>query len=279
MRWGGGWWDARTGDRRAIRTQLAMWKQILAWGRASRAIWAVERQRNTESRTPWSSKSEGGEGGGLEIHRSCSSKRRGNRSEYGYSSRRLRFRLRFWPRTGRAGADFPSKPITVVIPLAAGGAVDTNVRIMLESMRPRSASRSWSRTSAAPAAPPASTGSRARRPTATRSASAPGARTSSTPSSIRRPTTWRRISSGGAVAERAALVHRAEKPAAEGLLGVHRLPQGKRRQGHGRLGQTLAAARRCAATILARPPAPASRWCPIAAARRRCRISWRATST
>ena len=30
---------------------------------------------------------------------------------------------------------FPSKPITVVIPLAAGGAVDTNVRIMLESMR------------------------------------------------------------------------------------------------------------------------------------------------
>src|SRR6476620_4809692 len=30
---------------------------------------------------------------------------------------------------------FPSKPITVVIPLAAGGAVDTNVRTMLESMR------------------------------------------------------------------------------------------------------------------------------------------------
>jgi tripartite-type tricarboxylate transporter receptor subunit TctC len=30
---------------------------------------------------------------------------------------------------------YPSKPITVVIPLAAGGAVDTNVRIMLESMR------------------------------------------------------------------------------------------------------------------------------------------------
>ena len=30
---------------------------------------------------------------------------------------------------------FPSKPITVVIPLAAGGAVDTMVRTMLESMR------------------------------------------------------------------------------------------------------------------------------------------------
>ena len=30
---------------------------------------------------------------------------------------------------------FPSKPITVVIPLAAGGAVDTMVRTMIESMR------------------------------------------------------------------------------------------------------------------------------------------------
>jgi tripartite-type tricarboxylate transporter receptor subunit TctC len=37
---------------------------------------------------------------------------------------------------GAARAEtFPSKPITVVIPLAAGGAVDTNVRTMLESMR------------------------------------------------------------------------------------------------------------------------------------------------
>jgi tripartite-type tricarboxylate transporter receptor subunit TctC len=37
---------------------------------------------------------------------------------------------------GAAQAEtYPSKPITVVIPLAAGGAVDTNVRIMLESMR------------------------------------------------------------------------------------------------------------------------------------------------
>src|SRR3954468_20743620 len=30
---------------------------------------------------------------------------------------------------------YPSKPITVVIPLAAGGAVDTMVRTMTESMR------------------------------------------------------------------------------------------------------------------------------------------------
>jgi tripartite-type tricarboxylate transporter receptor subunit TctC len=37
--------------------------------------------------------------------------------------------------TGVQAQTYPSKPITVVIPLAAGGAVDTNVRIMLESMR------------------------------------------------------------------------------------------------------------------------------------------------
>ena len=46
---------------------------------------------------------------------------------------------------------FPSKPITVVIPLAAGGAVDTNVRIMVESMRttlPQSDCRPRSRCTA-----------------------------------------------------------------------------------------------------------------------------------
>ena len=37
--------------------------------------------------------------------------------------------------SGAQAQTFPAKPITVVIPLAAGGAVDTNVRIMLESMR------------------------------------------------------------------------------------------------------------------------------------------------
>src|SRR5438045_8131524 len=31
---------------------------------------------------------------------------------------------------------YPSKPITIVIPLAAGGAVDTTVRVMIEAMRP-----------------------------------------------------------------------------------------------------------------------------------------------
>ena len=37
--------------------------------------------------------------------------------------------------TGANAQTFPSKPITVVIPLAAGGAVDTIVRTMIESMR------------------------------------------------------------------------------------------------------------------------------------------------
>src|SRR4051794_29842996 len=37
--------------------------------------------------------------------------------------------------TGVHAQDYPTKPITVVIPLAAGGAVDTMVRTMIESMR------------------------------------------------------------------------------------------------------------------------------------------------
>ena len=37
--------------------------------------------------------------------------------------------------TGTQAQDFPSKPITIVIPLAAGGAVDTLVRTVIEPMR------------------------------------------------------------------------------------------------------------------------------------------------
>jgi tripartite-type tricarboxylate transporter receptor subunit TctC len=37
--------------------------------------------------------------------------------------------------TGAQAETFPSKPVTVVIPLAAGGAVDTSVRTMIEAMR------------------------------------------------------------------------------------------------------------------------------------------------
>ena len=44
--------------------------------------------------------------------------------------------MRIWRAASRAQAQtFPSKPITIVIPLAAGGAVDTMVRTMIESMR------------------------------------------------------------------------------------------------------------------------------------------------
>src|SRR5258707_9575349 len=41
------------------------------------------------------------------------------------------------PATAAQAQSFPSKPITVVIPLAAGGAVDTMVRTMTEVMRAR----------------------------------------------------------------------------------------------------------------------------------------------
>jgi tripartite-type tricarboxylate transporter receptor subunit TctC len=37
--------------------------------------------------------------------------------------------------TGAQAQNFPSKPITIVIPLAAGGAVDTLVRTVTEPMR------------------------------------------------------------------------------------------------------------------------------------------------
>ena len=37
--------------------------------------------------------------------------------------------------SARAADDYPSKPITIVIPLAAGGAVDTLVRTVIEPMR------------------------------------------------------------------------------------------------------------------------------------------------
>src|SRR6478672_1125165 len=37
--------------------------------------------------------------------------------------------------TGAHAQDYPTKPVTIVIPLAAGGAVDTMVRTMIESMR------------------------------------------------------------------------------------------------------------------------------------------------
>ena len=64
--------------------------------------------------------------------------------------------------------DYPSRPITVVVPFPAGGPSDTLVRILGEQMRGRSASPSSSRMSPAPRAASRSAGWRARRPMATR---------------------------------------------------------------------------------------------------------------
>jgi tripartite-type tricarboxylate transporter receptor subunit TctC len=51
--------------------------------------------------------------------------------------------------------DFPSRPVTTVVPFAAGGAGDILSRIVGKQLDRGSASRSRSRTSPAPAASPA----------------------------------------------------------------------------------------------------------------------------
>ena len=52
--------------------------------------------------------------------------------------------------------NFPSRPITLIVPFPPGGSTDVTARIMAERMGPCSASRSSSRMSAAPAAASAS---------------------------------------------------------------------------------------------------------------------------
>ena len=70
------------------------------------------------------------------------------------------------PRAARAQA-WPSRPITVIVPFAAGGPTDVAARIVSEHMSRTLGQQSSSRTWSAPAAPSARSAPCARRPTAT----------------------------------------------------------------------------------------------------------------
>ena len=54
-----------------------------------------------------------------------------------------------------ANADYPDKPVRVVVPVAAGGGVDVMARLLAQSSASAWGSNSWSRTAPAP---PASSG-------------------------------------------------------------------------------------------------------------------------
>ena len=51
-----------------------------------------------------------------------------------------------------AADDYPSRPITMIVPYPAGGGVDFMGRLVAQYLSTRSASRSSSRTAVAPAA-------------------------------------------------------------------------------------------------------------------------------
>jgi hypothetical protein len=72
----------------------------------------------------------------------------------------------------RASAQaYPSRPITLIVPLAAGGITDVVARVVGERMRVRSINPSLSKTSAVPTAASVPAGRPARDLTATRSLS------------------------------------------------------------------------------------------------------------
>ena len=51
-----------------------------------------------------------------------------------------------------ANADYPDRPVRVVVPVAAGGGVDVMARLLAQKLGERLGSNSWSRTAPAPPA-------------------------------------------------------------------------------------------------------------------------------
>ena len=92
---------------------------------------------------------------------------------------------------GAAGADYPARTVTLVVPYPPGGGVDAMARVVAEKLSAALASNSSSTTGPAPAARSAPARSRRRRPTATRCCSATPARSRSTPASTPMPATIR----------------------------------------------------------------------------------------
>ena len=75
---------------------------------------------------------------------------------------------------GAAAQSYPSRPITMIVPLASGGSTDVIARIMAEGMRAALGQPIIVENVPARAAPSVSAASRARRPTVTPSASVSG---------------------------------------------------------------------------------------------------------
>ena len=92
------------------------------------------------------------------------------RSTFAHALRRARSQpaARRPPRPQPALAEWPTKPITLIVPYSAGGSVDATARLVAQKLAERLKQRCWSRTSPAPVAPGLRQGACKRRPTATR---------------------------------------------------------------------------------------------------------------